>query len=247
MKFKSYGRTDIGKLRDHNEDAFLIADDLCLYVVADGMGGHAGGDYASKEAIRVLKDELTKIHKGAGANGCVGENIQFYLREAFHIANQKIFAKSLEDQSLRGMGTTMTAIQFDERFAHIAHVGDSRAYFVRDGNIKQLTEDHSWVQEQVNLGILTVEEARVHPLKNIITRSLGHDQELVVDLLKEEYKKGDRYILCSDGLSNLVLDSEIAKYTTEHPIEEAVNLMIELANRRGGFDNITLVMVQVLE
>ena len=143
------------------------------------------------------------------------------------------------------MGTTLTAVQFDEKYANLAHIGDSRAYLIRDGQITQITEDHSWVQEQVRLGVLTPEEAKNHPLKNIITRSMGHERDVKVDLLKVEYRPGDKLLLCSDGLTNMVSDEEILKIVQENSLEDAVKVLAARANEEGGYDNITVVLLEV--
>ena len=145
------------------------------------------------------------------------------------------------------MGTTLTALQFDEKFANLAHIGDSRAYSVREGALSQLSEDHSWVQEQVKLGILNPAEARNHPLKNIITRSIGHEREIKVDLVRTEYRPGDKYLLCTDGLTNMVADEEILKTVLEMDIEAAVAQLLKRANEEGGYDNITVILVEVTD
>ncbi len=250
MKFKSKGATDIGRLREANEDAFLIDDERRLYLVADGMGGHRGGDFASKKALELVIEELSELEKSQEATQPLPQAgdrtpTQIRLMRAFQRANQRLFEISMQEPTLRGMGTTLTGLQFDEKFANIAHIGDSRAYLIRDGKIQQLTEDHSWVHEQVKMGILTEEEARNHPLKNIITRSLGHERDIEVDLEKIEYKPKDKYLLCSDGLTNMISDQEILKIILEHPLEDAVQALIERANQEGGYDNITVVLVEV--
>jgi protein phosphatase len=251
MNFRAAGATDIGKLREADEDAFLIDQERNLYIVADGMGGHQGGGYASQKALELIREELIKLEQVQDFTQplqTLGERTitQARLLRAIQRCNQALFEISLKEPHLRGMGTTLTGIQFDEKFANIAHIGDSRAYQIRDGKIIQLTEDHSWVQEQVNLGILSQEEARNHPLKNIITRSIGHEREIKVDLGKTEYQVGDKYLLCSDGLTNMVKDEEILKLAQELDLEKAVARMIERANEEGGYDNITVILVEVL-
>ena len=251
MNFFGFGATDVGKVREKNEDSLLVDNERRLYLVADGMGGHAGGAYASGRAIEILKDEIARLEKSQDTTqpsvGGEGQKTltQIRLQHAIQAANEDLINTSLQDSSLRGMGTTMTAIQFDERWANIAQVGDSRAYLIRNSEIRQVTEDHSWVQEQVRAGLLTEEEARFHPLKNIITRSMGHEREVKVDLLKEEYKAGDRYFLCSDGLTNMVQDEEILSINKELDVEAAMKQLMERALEEGGYDNITMIIVEI--
>ena len=250
MQFIAKGATDIGRIREANEDAFLIDEERRLYLVADGMGGHQGGGFASKKALELVLEELKTLESAQEATQPLpqaGERTltQIRLMRAFQRANQKLFEISLNEPHLRGMGTTLTGLQFDEKYANIAHIGDSRAYLIRKGKIQQLTEDHSWVQEQVKMGLLSEEEAQNHPLKNIITRSMGHEREIQVDLTKIEYQPQDKYLLCSDGLTNMLSDQEILKIVQNHSLEQAVNQLISRANEEGGFDNITVILVEV--
>jgi serine/threonine protein phosphatase PrpC len=251
MEFYGYGATDVGKVREKNEDSLFVDNERRLYLVADGMGGHAGGAYASNRAIEVLTEELIQLEKSQDTThpSLGGEEqktpVQVRLQHAFKKANEDLINTSLQNSRLRGMGTTMTAIQFDGHYVNVAHIGDSRAYLIRDENIRQLTEDHSWVQEQVKAGLLTEEEARFHPLKNIITRSMGHERDVKVALSKEEYNPGDKYLLCSDGLTNMVNDDEMLAIVKERDVEGAVNKLVERALEEGGYDNITVVIVEV--
>jgi len=251
MEFKSAGSTDVGRLREANEDAFLIHQERKLYIVADGMGGHQGGGFASKKVLELILYELDRLEQMQDTTQplqTLEERTitQFRLLRALQRANQSLFEISLKEPNLRGMGTTLTALQFDERFANIAHIGDSRAYLMRNGAVTQLTEDHSWVQEQVKMGLLTLEEAKNHPLKNIITRSMGHERDVKVDLSKTEYKAGDKFLLCSDGLTNMVAEEEIYKIARENALQDAISRMIQRANEEGGYDNITIVLLEVL-
>jgi len=250
MRFIAKGATDIGRLREANEDAFLIDEERRLYLVADGMGGHQGGGFASKKALELVLEELRGLENSQEATQPLPQAeertlTQIRLMRAFQRANQKLFEISLSQPQLRGMGTTLTGLQFDERYANIAHIGDSRAYLIREGKIQQLTEDHSWVQEQVKLGFLTEEEAQNHPLKNIITRSMGHERDIEVDLGKVEYQPADKYLLCSDGLTNMLSDQEILEIIQSHPLEKAIEQLILRANEEGGYDNITVILVEV--
>jgi protein phosphatase len=250
MQVKAFGATDVGRVRAANEDSFLIDDERKLYIVADGMGGHQGGGYASSHAVASIREEIINQEQKQESTQPVGggqakPQIQIRLRNALVASNEKLFNKALEDSSLRGMGTTVTAAQLDHAVVNIAHVGDSRAYVLRDGALTQITRDHSWVQEQVDAGLLTMEEAESHPLKNIITRSLGHDREIVVDLLAREYKAGDKYLLCSDGLTNMVDDEAIMKLMSGMDPEPCVKKLVEMANEAGGQDNITALMIEI--
>jgi protein phosphatase len=259
MKVISCGITDIGRKRQRNEDSYLVNDKLRLYIVADGMGGHAGGEFASKIAVSTVEE----IFKGddrrkskvpdksildAEAKSAGGDDAeQGRLKDAITRAGSMIVRKATEDPELRGMGTTATVLLFLGTRAYIAHVGDSRCYCVRDGKITQITEDHSLVHEQLKSGLITEEEARTHQLKNIITRSVGVQEEVEVDTVVWQVIEGDRYLLCSDGLSNMVADSEMEQIVKLHDPEEAGRLLVEKANQRGGDDNITLIVLKVVD
>lgn len=248
MKFVAFGATDVGRVREKNEDAFLVDDSWRFYLVADGMGGHAGGGFASTHTVAAVAEELKHQEDSQDMTQPLRDDLdrtrtQMQLLHALKRANETLFLRSIADSQLRGMGTTLTALKFDERYANLAHVGDSRAYLIRDRALGQLTSDHSWVQEQVRSGVLTPEEARLHPLKNIITRSMGHEREVTVDLFKEEYRIGDRYLLCSDGLTNMVADDEILAAAIQEAPEPAVRRLIQRAKEEGGLDNITVIVV----
>ena len=254
FKFSSCGITDIGKKRQKNEDSYLVNDKMKLYVVADGMGGHAGGEFASKIAVatveEILKGEDKKnvpkdsyLESGETADTAKTDK----LREAITRAGSKICERSIHDPELRGMGTTATAILFHNDKAYIAHVGDSRAYCFKDSNIHQLTEDHSLVHEQLKSGLITEDEAKSHQLKNIITRSVGVQEEVEVDTIVWPLKDGDKYLLCSDGLSNMVTDLEMKDIVLRYSVENGAKTLVDLANERGGDDNITLILIKVDE
>ena len=252
MQLKGYGATNVGKVRQANEDAYLLDEERNLYIVADGMGGHQGGGYASQNAVTGIKEELLKMELAQDTTQPVANHndktpIQIRLLHALHRTNERIYQKALEDSTLRGMGTTVTVLQFDHVFANIAHVGDSRLYLFRDGLLFQLTRDHSWVQEQVDAGILSEADAKSHPLKNIITRSMGHECNVEVDLAKEKYQAGDNYLICSDGLSNMVDDQDIQKVMSSMEPPAALEELIRLALESGGLDNVTAVIVNVKE
>lgn len=251
MKIASYGISNVGMKRGQNEDNYLVNDNLQLYVVADGMGGHLGGEFASKMAVTTVEEvvqrlttpEATQIHGVNSGEASFGERLRFAIKEA----GRRIFDQALYDESLKGMGTTTVATMIHDGRAYVANVGDSRGYFMRNNSIEQITEDHSLVGEQVKAGIISANDAKGHRLKNIITRSVGYQEEVESDLVIKELKPGDRILLCSDGLSNLVEDKEIHSIVMEHPLKEACESLVGLANERGGDDNITVVVIQVVE
>jgi serine/threonine protein phosphatase PrpC len=251
MKIASYGITNVGMKRGQNEDNYLVNDDLELYMVADGMGGHLGGEFASKMAVTTVEEvvqrlsgpDSTHVQGISSPEAPYGERLRFAIKEA----GRRIFDQALYDESLRGMGTTTVAVLIHDDKAYVAHVGDSRGYFIRGDKIEQVTEDHSLVSEQVKAGILSADDAKGHRLKNIITRSVGYQEEVDTDLSVLELKANDRILLCSDGLSNLVQDQEICDIVTRYSLKEACENLIKLANERGGDDNITVVLVQAVE
>lgn len=250
MTIRSMGQTDVGRRRERNEDAFLIDEDLGLFVVADGMGGHAGGDIASRIAVETIVGAVRAAHRDP--NGPFSRQVPLpespipdLLRSAVETACDAIFRKAQEDPRLAGMGTTTTALLLRGHDAFFAHVGDSRAYLVRGDLIQQVSEDHSFVYEQVKAGVITAEEARHSRFKNIITRSVGFEREVAVDLMGVVAEPGDLFLLCSDGLANQVEDQEILDLARRLPVEELPGALIAMANDRGGDDNITVVAVRL--
>ena len=214
MRITSCGITDVGVKRTNNEDNYLINDELNLFVVCDGMGGHVGGEYASAIAVNTVEEVLTSMEfrpadLGVEPDDGPVELTREKLRYAIRLAGKRIFEKAKEEPELKGMGTTCLALLIDSGNAFIAHVGDSRGYVVRDGRIEQLTEDHSLVNEKIKAGLITPEQAKTHKLKNIITRSLGYMEDVEIDIQVRALRRGDNFVLCSDGLSNLVETGEI--------------------------------------
>ncbi len=247
--YRSAARTDVGMKRDHNEDSLLVNEDLGLFVVCDGVGGHAGGETASRLAVQTIEKELisAKLRPDDpfSVRAPLAESpLAVALREAVEGACAAVFRTSRANPELAGMGTTCISLLVHEDQAILGHVGDSRAYLVRDGEVWQLSEDHSLVNEQVRAGLLTLEEARHSRLKNIITRSVGFEEDVLVDVLGIETRAGDRFLLCSDGLSNLVEIDEIRDALAQRDLAEVPQALIELANSRGGDDNITVVAIQ---
>lgn len=247
MKLLAWGATDVGRKRDHNEDSFLVDRELGLFVVADGMGGHAGGDLASRLAVDSI-ERLVAARSGreeqteSPAPGAQSP-LLLALRSALKSASGTIFQAAQDDPALTGMGTTVTALHLANGRAHLAHVGDSRAYRYRDGGIAQLTEDHSWIHEQVKAGLLTEDEARESRFRHIITRSVGFEREVAVDVAAHPLLPGDCFVLCSDGLSNYLEGPEIARILRDTYYQQAPRLLIDLACERGGDDNVTVVLV----
>jgi serine/threonine protein phosphatase PrpC len=224
--------SDVGLVREANEDSYLIEQPL--YAVADGMGGHLAGDVASSTAVRVISE------RSSTASASDPETLAQILSDA----NSAIFEQAQSDSGLRGMGTTCTLVLVEGTSAHIAHVGDSRAYLLRDGRLEQLTEDHTLVGRMVREGRIDADEAQHHPQRSIITRALGVDPHVDVDLLHIELKPEDRLLICSDGLSSVVADDAITGALVEisHP-QDAADALISLANEAGGEDNITVVVL----
>ena len=249
MRTISYGVTDVGLKREKNEDNLLINDDLNLFVVADGMGGHAGGEFASQIAVSTIEDFIINSTENTDPKGSGEKNsspMTERLRQAIKIAGDQIFSKASNQPELRGMGTTTVAMILQEDKVHIAYVGDSRVYLVRENNVEQLTEDHSLVNEQVKAGLISEEDAKNHQLKNIITRSVGYQEEVEIDTVIRDVKAGDRFLLCSDGLSNFLESTEIAKSLSTQELQDAAQDLVDIAIERGGDDNITLIVIEVL-
>jgi protein phosphatase len=298
MRRIAWSLTDVGRKRDHNEDSHLVEDRLGLYIVADGMGGHQGGDRASRMAVDVLRREIEKAEDydktaekligedpslavsplettvpsqtasgnghGSGRADPARETLPYdinidtlpvkvppqaapatVLRAAARVAGRAIFDAAQADPRLSGMGTTMTSLLFHKDRAHLAHVGDSRAFLFRDGRIEQLTEDHSWIAEQVKAGVMTPEEAKESKFRHIITRSVGFEREVDVDLLGVPVLPGDCFVMCSDGMSNYVEPEELGRVLATTYYRKVPQLLVDLANDRGGDDNITVVLVYI--
>jgi PPM family protein phosphatase len=250
MDIAARGQTDVGQKRDHNEDSFLVDPELRLFIVADGMGGHAGGGTASRLAVETIHARIHDAWKADPAAftrpAPIEESpVREVLREAVESACQSIYQAAQGDPSLSGMGTTVTAVTVSGRNTFVAHVGDSRCYLVRRSRIYQVSEDHSLVNEQLKAGAITPDEARHSRFKNIITRSVGFEADVAVDMMGLEVEPGDRLVICCDGLSNLVDDQEILDVVHAAPLESAPQRLIDLANERGGDDNITVIVIHV--
>ncbi|MFZ5623169.1 MAG: Stp1/IreP family PP2C-type Ser/Thr phosphatase [Gemmatimonadota bacterium] len=240
MRFSCAARTDAGIVRAGNEDNYLMLADRGLFVVADGMGGHAAGEVASEMAVKVIARELGSLR------GLSDEEAGERLTRSIRRANEAIFERTLTEHDKRGMGTTATAMVLLPRRYLIGQVGDSRAYLFRDGYLLQLTKDHSYVQEQVDAGLLTPEQARVHPYSNVITRCVGASGDVAPDLYFGGLRQGDVLLLASDGLTGMLEDEQLVRILQSQGGPQAwVDRMIAEANRRGGLDNITAIVIRI--
>jgi protein phosphatase len=250
VKVVWFSKTDVGRKRDHNEDSHLVDPEMNLYVVADGMGGHAGGETASRVAVETIDREMKAFRARADSPWAAETEIPDSpladaLRDAVEGACAAVWRTAQANPNLDGMGTTVTAMLVKGDQVFVGHVGDSRCYVVRGEEVAQVTEDHSLVNEQLKMGLITQDEARHSRLKNIITRSVGFEEDVLVDAMGLKGQAGDTFVLCSDGLSNLVEDQEIARIVREEPLEHAPDKLIEMANERGGDDNITVIVVRL--
>jgi protein phosphatase len=251
MRLSSAGRTHVGMKRTHNEDSLRLLREENLFIVADGMGGHASGEVASQMSVETLAeffrataedDEITwpyKMDKGRKYE----EN---RVVNGIKLSNRRIFESASRDARLKGMGTTIVVLFFVNGLAYIAHVGDSRIYRFRDGQLKQLTEDHSLLNDYIKMKNLTPEEIEAFPHKNVIVRALGMKETVQVDVAHDVPQPGDIYLLCSDGLSGMVHDDEMAELLNEggDDLDVKCQRLIDRANEHGGTDNITVILVR---
>lgn len=242
------GKTDVGRKRTHNEDSYAMVEPENLYLVADGMGGHASGEVASKMAIDTISEffratsvdpEATWPYKMDKARG-YEEN---RLVTGIKLANRRIFEASQQETKLHGMGTTMVAVLFVENQCLIGHVGDSRVYRLRGDALQQLTEDHSLLNDYIRMKSMTQQEIDNFPHKNVIVRALGMKEAVKVDAIVDNPQPGDTYVMCSDGLAGPISDEDIRRITLEHKdLTGAAQALIDRANENGGPDNITVVL-----
>ncbi len=252
-KLQIAGLTDTGKVRRRNEDSIGYDSVLGLLVLADGMGGHLGGEVASSMTVDTIIEEV-QTHLPAIGSGQVDSATGFSLesiciQDAIELANDRVYRKSAEGPELRGMGTTVVTLLFYDNRLSLAHIGDSRCYRMRGGQMEQLTKDHSLMQELIDRGFYTPEEARKSLNKNLVTKALGIDPTVSADLQEDLVLKGDIYLLCSDGLTDLIEDDEISLTITEFSdnLEEAAKQLITKANQNGGKDNISVILCRVKE
>ncbi len=250
MKRSAFGQTDVGKRRKHNEDAFLVDDQLGLYVVADGMGGHAAGEVASATAVEVSQAFLQKqsdliLNYKVDDSHEQRDKILAAIEEAAQQACAAVYQKGQKDKKRHGMGTTLSFLLMADDGAFIAHVGDSRIYLIREGQIHQLTVDHSLVNEQLKRGNITKEEARNARYKNVITRALGIQESVRIDTLHFDLLPSDQIVLCSDGLHGYLSGNDLQAVLTANPAAEVSQKLIDMANDRGGKDNISVIFLQI--
>ena len=238
---KSYSITDVGQKRTVNQDFVFTSETPVgnlpnLFVVADGMGGHKAGDFASSYAVEVL---LSTIREDENSNPVK------IIRAAIETANTQLLREASDNEAMSGMGTTMVLVTIVGHYAYVANVGDSRLYLVDENKISQITKDHSLVEEMVRMGEISRDDARNHPDKNIITRALGAGRDVDVDFFDIRLTPGDILLLCSDGLSNMVPDEDIRQVIlTSETLEEAGRRLVSMANDNGGRDNIAVVLVE---
>jgi len=243
--------SDVGRKRTANEDNYLADGDLKLFVVADGMGGHAAGEVASKIAVESIQDfirftsndkEITWPYEFDETLSMAGNR----LKCAIQTAHAKVLETTSQRKEFQGMATTVVGILVENSKAEVAHVGDSRAYMIRDGKLIQLTSDHSWVNEQLRTGAITSAQARNHPYRNIVTRALGGPNPVDVDVSEEAMREGDIILLCSDGLNTMITDEEILEIVSRNleDLDKACQDLITTANQHGGEDNVTAILVK---
>ena len=239
---ESFSVTDIGKKRKLNQDFVYASDEPVgnlpnVYIVADGMGGHNAGDFASKCTVETITREI---------RGCFEKNAIRILSKAIMVANERIRQKAREDERLYGMGTTVVAATCIGKYLQVANVGDSRLYIINEEEVRQVTRDHSLVEEMVRMGGIDRKAARNHPDKNIITRAIGARDTIEIDFFNEELQDGDIVLMCSDGLSNMLEDEEIGKILREKgSLEERAEKLVEAANNNGGKDNIAVIIIDM--
>ena len=240
IRWRYSADSNVGRVRTQNEDSFGADSPPGLFIVADGMGGHAAGEIASQLAVRCATEGVAMLPRESPINVA-----RERLRLAIADANQVILIEGQSHPERSGMGTTTTALLLSsEGWWLVGHVGDSRAYLVRDGEVRQITEDHTYVQELVNQGRLSDEEARVHPRSSLLTRALGTNPHVHVDLYEGEARAGDRFILASDGLMSMLPEPQIREFLTASATpDELVSRLIEAANEAGGYDNVTAIVV----
>mgnify|MGYP000408522262 CR=1 FL=1 len=237
MRVLSFAITDIGLKRKINQDSYLIDDAAQLYVVADGMGGHLGGEVASQHAVKSIQRHC-KENKHLNPRERLNHGV---LR-----SSNEIFISSREKPELSGMGTTVLALLIEDKTAYIAQVGDSRAYLLQGSNIWQVTEDHSLLNEEIRAGRISRQDAPNYQFKNVITRSVGYESDVEVDIYRRELQKGDQILMCSDGLSGPVDSKDFLLMIEKYGPEAGLKHLVRLANERGGDDNITAVLCQVI-
>src|ERR1700737_156851 len=252
VQIASSGLTDVGRVRPNNEDSFRVVEPLSLFILSDGMGGEAHGEIASAMAVETIAEYATQPEHDSGATLHGDEPNNNWspktkrLKNAIHLANLKIYQSAQKNPEQRGMGATITVVWVDSEKLSIAHVGDSRAYLLRSGTLQQLTNDHSLVAEQVRHGILTAAEAEESQMQSVLLRALGSQADVEVDAEEHMVIARDILLLCSDGLTRMVIEPEIAGTRQSEPdATKAAQKLVDLANDRGGSDNVTVIVVRI--
>lgn len=239
---KIAAKTDIGRMRSSNQDSYAAGEfqnGVAWAVVCDGMGGNAGGNVASSTAVKSISDKITNSYR----EGMTSSSIKNLLVTAITNANYEIYDMACGNSELSGMGTTVVAAIITEGTVYVAHAGDSRAYLISSDEIRQITKDHSLVQDMVEKGEITPDEARKHPSKNLITRALGVDEIIKIDFNVEDTDSDDLLLICTDGLTNFVDTTEIFRIVSDNPHADIADTLVDIANENGGGDNITVVAV----
>ncbi|AGH96429.1 protein phosphatase [Pseudobdellovibrio exovorus JSS] len=236
MRMQAWGSSDKGLKREGNQDSYLIDDRLGVFIVADGVGGHFGGEVASALAVETVR-EVVNHPKAAEFRP------REVLAQAYEEASHRIFDRATQEPKLNGMGTTMVMSYVRDNKIYIANVGDSRCYLYRKPFLWQLTEDHSLINEQVRLGMMTEEQAKKMIGKNVITRSVGFERDVFPDVIEREISSGDIFLFCSDGLSGMVPDNELCSIFNLNPVDKVVPIMIKKALDHGGDDNVTVLVL----
>lgn len=241
MELRVWCQTDVGLRREANQDFFLFDEAMGIYVVADGMGGHNGGEVASRMAAETVVEVVRKAY-GDGGNRKPTPRV--VLGQAYEEASRRIFSASQEPgRNLQGMGTTLVAALMKDGVLYIGNVGDSRAYLFSEGKFWQITEDHSLMNEQLRAGLISEKDLAKFVAKNVITRSVGFEREVEVDLIEREVRPGELFLICSDGLSGLVDDERLAEICRTKQPSEIVSICVEEAKKNGGDDNITAMVL----
>ena len=239
-KIVAYGKTDVGRKRSGNQDSLLINDRLMLYAIADGMGGHKGGEIASSLCLEVLESAVSKM---------VERNTDFkvapFLKEGASLASMRIHERASMDDGLKGMGTTLVSLYIKNDKAYISQVGDSRVYLYSNGALWKITEDHSLVNEQVRSGLISKDQAEKLSYKNVITRSVGFEEIVNVDIYTRDLQSGDVFLLCSDGLTSMISDPDIKANIDPNDLSGSIKRLIDAANEAGGADNVSVILVRV--
>ena len=241
IKLYASGTSDIGLKRSINEDSYLVDQDNGLFLVADGMGGHSGGNIASDLFLTVVKTRFgdPKAHRGSSAKNRI-ENL-------FNAAHLEIQDQVKRAPRLRGMGCTANILLIENEYYTIGHVGDSRAYLLRESALHQLTTDHSFVQQQIELGLLTPEQARTHKMRSVILQAIGVSDTLSIDILEGKVQPGDLFMVCTDGLYTMLEEKQLEQIlTAEMSLDQKCDILIKLANGAGGEDNVTVVLVSIV-